>query len=88
MEPTTEKGQRAHTATRRALSNKIADGVTGKEDAIAVFTKHGEHAGERMWLVKPMGKAWVVGAGGMHCAITKEKFDAGERVIQGQYYTR
>ena len=74
-------------ALRRQLAHAIADELTGHEDAVAVFTQLGEVRGERMWLLKPKGKPYVL-TQRFKCTVSGEEFDAGERVLQGWYYAR
>ena len=64
----------------------VAAEITGEEQAVALFTKEGVR-GERMWLIKPEGKPWVVPEGTtVTCPVSKEKFGAGEPVMRGHYY--
>lgn len=73
-------------AIRREQANTIADQLTGNEDAVAIFTQLGEGT-QRMWLLKPKGKPYVLKKK-FQCTVSGEKFDAGERVLQGWWYDR
>ena len=74
-------------ARRRELATVIAHELTGDEDAVAVFTSLGAGRGERVWLLKPKGKPYVLKQK-FKCPISGEEFDLGERVLQGWWYDR
>ena len=80
------RSDRELTAARYKRADDLADSLVGDEDAVALYTKEGAH-GERMWLMKPTGKPWVVAENDSHrCPISGEKFGPGERVLKGEYY--
>ena len=78
-------GVELRRVTRRDLSDAIANDLTGEEEAVAVFTQLGS-GGQSYWLLKPTGKPWIVQNNAFECPISKEKFEVGERVIQGEWY--
>ena len=62
MKKVDEKGVAANGSARAEIAAVVAAEITGEEQAVALFTKEGVR-GERMWLIKPEGKPWVVPEG-------------------------
>lgn len=87
MERTQGPGVREGEGRRKERANKIADELTGAEDTVALYTDKGDWKGERMWLMKPKGKPEILKEK-FTCPVSGEGFDAGERVLQGEFYKR